>query len=110
MAASGAGPPSPRGFPFETLALLGVLILLVVLLAVVVMVARARFLAHAPKGPARSSGLVDQLRQMRDDGRMTEAEFQAVRSRLNARLRDEVKTPPSEAGTPRPRPSGARPK
>lgn len=99
-AAPGRAPLPTRGFPFETLALLGVLIVLVVLLAVVVMVLRARFIAQSARSSARSVGLMDELRQMRDEGRISEAEFQAVRSKMNSRLRDEIK---SSQPTPEPR-------
>lgn len=84
--------PSPArtqwgaGDTADTLKLVGGLIAGVVVLAIVVLVARGRFLASKQR-PASAAGMMDEMRRLHESGKMSKAEFEAVRSRLAAKVR-----------------------
>jgi hypothetical protein len=82
----------------SALILAGIGIVAVTLLGVVLISARRRLLAKPSEDQA---GLFDSLRQMRDRGQLSPAEFDAARKRMAARVAG-VPPPPSAATQPPP--------
>jgi hypothetical protein len=78
------------GLRFDVFILVGALIVAVVVLSVVVLMVRRKLLAADRAGASAPAGLLESLRRMRDDGRLSEAEFEAAKSRLGAGLRREA--------------------
>lgn len=70
----------------DTLKLVGGLIAGVVVLAIVVLVARGRFLASKQRS-ASAAGMMDEMRRLHESGKLSKAEYDAVRSRLAAKVR-----------------------
>jgi len=71
----------------DVLLVVGVLIAAVVVLSVVVLLVRRKLLSEGGDATGSAAGVLESLRQMRNDGRLTEAEFQAAKARLGAGLR-----------------------
>lgn len=71
----------------DVLLVVGVLIAAVVVLSVVVLLVRRKLLSAGNDSAGSAAGVLESLRQMRNEGRLTEAEFQAAKARLGAGLR-----------------------
>lgn len=84
--------------PTKLLIWIGIFIVAVVILGVAIMLVRRRVLGNEDSR-AGEQGFFDELRAMRDSGKMTEEEYDLARKSLAARL----------AGKGEPRPSKATP-
>ncbi len=78
---SPAGAAKPAGNPLALMGVVGAMIGVVMVLTVVIMVVRRRMLAPADT-TADAVGLIDQLRRMRENGQLSEAEYAAAKARL----------------------------
>ena len=93
MAQASPGGLTPEWTPAQSLRLLiliGILIVAVVALGLVVMVVRRRVLASENE-MAGARSLMDQVREMHRRGEMSDAEYEATRKMLAAKLAGKVK-------------------
>ncbi len=88
--AGGGGAAAAGGLRVDVFLLVGGLIVAVVVLSVVVLMVRRKFLAADRAGASVPAGVLESLRRMRDDGRLSAAEFDAAKARLGAGLRREA--------------------
>lgn len=87
---------APRTPPSKIFMVVGLLIGAAVVLGLVILLARRRLLGQE-SASAQQSGLMDQLRRLRDSGEITPEEFDSARKSMVARMtRDAPK--PSNGG------------
>lgn len=70
----------------RVLVMVGLLIGVLVGAGVVLMILRARLLRGEPDGRETVQGVLESLRELRDRGELSEAEFNAARAKLVARV------------------------
>jgi hypothetical protein len=102
--------PGGRSSSTDVLLWVGVLIVVTLAGAMVILAIRRRTLA-GPRTPDAGT-LMDQLREMRDRGQMTQAEFDAAIAAMKARLRAQIAPPGQVSGqgqSPAPGQSPPRP-
>jgi hypothetical protein len=101
---------APRGADptSQVLLAVGVCIALVIIGAVAVLLLRRTLFAKGTETEA-SNGLMDSIRKLRDEGKMSEDEYQAARRAMSARARTQFDAPrppdkgSKRSGTPRER-------
>jgi len=104
LAQAGGSPAKPKGGePAQVVIWVGILIVAIIALWVIVQLVRKRMLGASDA--AASESLFADLRRMRAAGEMSDAEYEAARKALAARIagkKDVVPKP--ETGTAKPRP------
>lgn len=93
--AQAAGIGGQKGDVTELLVVIGILIGVLILGYVTIMFIRGRMKASADAPPSVS--LMDSIRQMHAEGKMTDAEFSAVKAKMSAGLRASVARPDAAA-------------
>lgn len=84
---------SPRTTPSQIFFVVGLLIGAAVVLGLVILLVRRKMLSNESTS-AQQSGLMDQLRQLRDSGQISPEEYDAARKSMVARLAREAPKPP----------------
>ncbi|MFT3685147.1 MAG: hypothetical protein QM783_09525 [Phycisphaerales bacterium] len=89
----------------KLITLVGIMIAVVFLATVAILIVRKKILSSDKPG---SSGLImDDFRRLHAQGQLSDAEFQALRNRMAARMKGQT---PSTPPAPSPRPQAAPPK